>query len=65
QDNLVRLPGYARVDGAIYYKVNETVDVQLNVENLLDEHYFVYAHSNSNISPGSPTSGRLAVNLRF
>ena len=65
QDNLVRLPGYARVDGAIYYQVSDNADVQLNVENVLDEDYFVYAHSNSNISPGSPTSAKLAVNLRF
>jgi catecholate siderophore receptor len=65
QDNLVRLPGYARVDGAIYYRINENFDVQLNVENLLDEHYFVYANSNANITPGSPTSARLAANLRF
>ena len=42
-----------------------TIDVQVNVENLLDEHYFVYAHSNSNISPGSPTSVRGAINFRF
>lgn len=65
QDNLVRLPGYARLDGAIYYRVNDNVDVQLNVENLLDTHYFVYAHSNTNISPGSPISARLAMNVRF
>lgn len=65
QDNLVRLPGYARVDGAIYYRISEHCDVQLNVENLLDEHYFVFANSNTNITPGSPTSARLAVNVRF
>jgi catecholate siderophore receptor len=65
QDNLVRLPGYARLDAAVYYRINDNLDVQLNVENLLDEHYFVYAHSNSNISPGSPISARLALNVRF
>jgi catecholate siderophore receptor len=65
QDNLVRLPAYTRVDGALFYKVNETIDLQLNVENVLGEDYFVYAHSNSNISPGGPTSARVAVNLSF
>lgn len=65
QDNLVRLPGYARLDGAVYYRINDNLDVQLNVENLLDNHYFVYAHSNTNISPGSPISARFAVNVRF
>jgi catecholate siderophore receptor len=65
QDNLVRLPGYARLDGAAYYRIDEHVDVQLNVENLLDAHYFVYANGNTNITPGSPTSARLALNVRF
>ena len=65
QDNLVRLPGYARVDGAVYYRIDAHFDVQLNVENLLDAHYFVYANSNTNITPGSPTSARLALNVRF
>ncbi len=65
QDNLVRLPGYARVDAALYYRINENLDAQLNIENLLDEDYFIYAHSNSNITPGSPTAARLALNVRF
>jgi catecholate siderophore receptor len=65
QDNLVRLPGYARVDVAIFYRINDNIDVQLNVENLLDKHYFIYANSNTNISPGGPTSARLAANFRF
>jgi len=65
QDNLVRLPGYARLDAAVYYRINENLDVQVNVENLLDADYFVYAHSNSNVTPGSPASARLAANVRF
>jgi catecholate siderophore receptor len=65
QDNLVRLPGYARLDAAIYYRINGNIDVQLNVENLLDADYFATAHSNTNIMPGSPLSARLAVNARF
>jgi catecholate siderophore receptor len=65
QDNLVRLPGYARLDAAVYYRINADLDLQLNVENLLDAHYFLTAHSNTNIMPGSPLSARLAVNARF
>ncbi len=64
-DNAVSLPGYTRVDGALYYHVNETVDLQLNVENLLDEHYFLYADSNTNISPGSPRAFKVALNASF
>jgi catecholate siderophore receptor len=65
QDNLVRLPGYTRVDAALYYRLNAHIDVQLNVENLLDAHYFAFANSNTNITPGSPTSTKLALNLAF
>jgi catecholate siderophore receptor len=65
QDNLVRLPGYARIDGAVFYRIDDNFDVQLNVENLLGEHYFLYANSNANITPGGPTSARLALNVRF
>lgn len=65
QDNLVRLPAYARVDAAVFYRFSGGIDLQLNVENLLDEDYFVYAHSNTNITPGSPISARLALNVRF
>ncbi|HEX8057147.1 MAG TPA: TonB-dependent siderophore receptor [Novosphingobium sp.] len=65
QDNLVKMDGYVRFDAAIFYKINETFDFQVNVENLFDKHYFVFANSNTNITPGSPTSVRGALNIRF
>lgn len=64
-DNTVALPGYTRVDGALYYKINPRFDLQLNVENLFDERYFLYADSNTNISPGSPRAVRVGLNARF
>ncbi len=64
-DNAVTLPSYTRVDGALYYRLSRRIDLQLNVENLLDEHYFQYADSNTNISPGSPRAFKLSVNARF
>jgi catecholate siderophore receptor len=65
QDNLMKMAGYTRVDGAIYYRISDAIDLQVNVENLLDKRYYVFAHSNTNITPGSPTSVRGALNLRF
>jgi catecholate siderophore receptor len=64
-DNTVYMPGYTRVDGALYYRINDNFDVQVNVENLFDKHYFLYADSNNNISPGSPRAFRVALNTRF
>jgi len=63
--NNVVLEGYTRVDGAVYWAISETLSVQLNVENLLDEEYFVNAHSATNIMPGSPRSFRVGLNAAF
>ncbi|HEX7858068.1 MAG TPA: TonB-dependent siderophore receptor [Sphingobium sp.] len=64
-DNAVSMDSYVRVDGALYYNVTENVGVQLNVENILGERYFLYANSNTNITPGSPTAFKAGVNVRF
>jgi len=64
-DNLVSMPGYTRVDGAVYFKVAPELDLQLNVENIFNERYFLYAHSNTNHTPGSPRAFRVGLNARF
>jgi catecholate siderophore receptor len=61
----VVLPGYARVDTALFYNSARGIRAQLNVDNLLDRRYFVSAHSNTNITPGPPRSLRLSVSLAF
>lgn len=64
-DNTVKLPGYTRVDAAIYYTLSERVRLQVNAENLANLTYYSNADSNTNISPGYPRSVRAAVNWRF
>ncbi len=64
-DNLVVLPGYGRLDAAAYYTPVDAVKIQLNIENLLDKHYYASAHTNNNIMPGSPTAVRLGVSYKF
>ncbi|MCI1711772.1 MAG: TonB-dependent siderophore receptor [Chiayiivirga sp.] len=64
-DNRVTLPGYTRVDGAVYYTVNDRLRLQLNAENLLDKEYFPNAHTTNNITPGSPRSAWISATLRF
>ena len=64
-DNAVVLPGYARVDAAVYYTVSPRLRLQLNVENLLDRAYYASAHSNNNIMPGSPRAARLGLAFSF
>lgn len=64
-DNAVTLPGFTRVDAAVYYALNRTLQLQLNLENLFDRRYYASAHSNNNIMPGSPRAIRVEMNLRF
>lgn len=64
-DNAVSSPGYTRVDAALYYDISPEVGLQLNVENVFDKRYVLFANSNTNLTPGSPTAWRLALNARF
>jgi catecholate siderophore receptor len=64
-DNLVTLPAYTSVDGAVFWDVSSRFRLQVNVENLLDEAYFISAHSNNNITPGSPRAARVTLISRF
>ena len=60
-DNSVTLPGYSRVDAAIYWRINPHLKAQLNIENLFDVGYFASAHNNNNITPGSPRALKLTL----
>lgn len=61
----VVLPGFTRVDAAVYYKIDRNLQLQLNVENLFDKKYYSSAHSNTNITPGSPRAFRVSLNKWF
>ena len=63
--NAVTLPSFTRVDAALFYTLNRNYRVQVNVENLFDKKYYASAHSDSNISPGSPRAVRVALNATF
>lgn len=63
--NAVELPGYTRVDAAVFFTPNEHFEARLNVENVFDETYWWTAHNDNNITPGSPTAFRLGVTARF
>ncbi|CAH1904995.1 Ferrichrome-iron receptor [Candidatus Nitrotoga sp. HW29] len=64
-DNTVRLPGFTRVDAAVYAKIDKNLRAQLNIENLLDRNYYASAHNNNNISPGSPLAARISLIANF
>mgnify|MGYP006143744921 CR=1 FL=1 len=59
--NAVTLPGYARVDAALFFELAEGIEAQVNVENLLGEDYFATAHNDNNIAPGAPRTARATL----
>lgn len=64
-DDTVTLPGYTRVDAAVYATLMASLRLQVNVENVLDRTYYANADSNTNITPGSPRTVRVGVTARF
>jgi catecholate siderophore receptor len=60
-----RLPGFTRVDAALFFKASDRFELQVNVENLLNAIYFLDAHNNNNISPGAPINARLTARVKF
>jgi catecholate siderophore receptor len=64
-DNTVTLPSFTRFDAAAYFRVTESVQAQVNLENAFDRRYFVTSNSNNNISPGAPRSFRLTLTAGF
>jgi catecholate siderophore receptor len=63
--NAVKLPGYTRVDAALFYKLPNGLEAQLNAENLLGAHYFPSASNDNNIAPGAPRTIKATVGYRF
>jgi len=64
-DDTVRLPGFVRVDAALYAKLSEQWKMQLNVENIFNKGYWATADGNNNISPGQPRTFRLTAIAKF
>ncbi|WP_255369685.1 TonB-dependent siderophore receptor [Nitrosovibrio sp. Nv17] len=64
-DNTVLLPGFTRLDGAMFVRINKTLRVQANIENLANIDYVASAHNNNNLLPGAPRIYRLAVVANF
>lgn len=62
--NVITYPGYALLNAALYYRVHE-VQLQLNVNNVLDKHYFIAGYDRLRSFPGAPRNVNLTVTYRF
>lgn len=63
--NAVRLPSFARADGAVYYQIDKKTRLALNVENLFDRHYYATAGGDNNIVIGTPRAAQLTLSTAF
>ncbi len=61
----VTLPGFFRLDGAIFFKWSDNLRAQINIENLTNTKYYPTAHNNNNITPASPLAVRVGVTATF
>ncbi|ODT86218.1 MAG: TonB-dependent receptor [Nitrosomonadales bacterium SCN 54-20] len=64
-DNTVLLPGFTRMDAAMFVRLNKILRVQANIENIANVDYMASAHNNNNILPGAPRIYRLTVIANF
>jgi catecholate siderophore receptor len=64
-DGTVTLPGYTKVDAAVYVPLTEKLKLQAHFENLFNTKFFLNADGNNNISPGSPRGVRVGLIARF
>ena len=55
----------ARRRFASFVNASPRLRAQVNVENVLDSHDYLYANGNNNITPGSPRGVRLALTTQF
>jgi catecholate siderophore receptor len=59
------MPGFVRVDAAVYRKIDENWRVQLNIENVFNKGYWASADGDNNISPGQPRTFLLTSTATF
>ena len=63
--NRVNVDAHARVDLFARYKVNETLSLALNVDNLFDESYVKGLFNAVSIEPGAPRSIFGTIEIKF
>ena len=61
----VNLPSYTRFDAAAYYKIDNNMRIQLNVENVTDELYFPNSYGSGQVTVGAPIHATLKIVGRF
>ena len=63
--NAATLPGFTRVDAAVFVRLTDALRAQINVENLFDKRYFPTSHGDNNILPAAPRAVRVSLSASF
>ena len=63
--NNVKIPGFTRVDAALYGQLNKYLRAQINIENLFNTKYIASVHNDNNLTPGSPIAVRASLIANF
>jgi catecholate siderophore receptor len=64
-DNAVLIPGFTRLDGAMFVRVTKMLRLQANIENLANVDYITSVNNDDNIMPGAPRIYRLTGIFNF
>jgi len=63
--NTATLPGYTRVDAALYYQLKDNLRLQVNFENLFDTVYYPSSHSTHQVTVGRPFNAAISISGSF
>lgn len=64
-NNLVRLPGYARIDASFGWRSERHYEVSFNLKNITNRKYYETSNGDNNIMPGSPINGSVTLRYRW
>jgi catecholate siderophore receptor len=64
-DTYGTVPSFTRFDAAAYYKINDNLRLQVNVENLFDKKYYPHAYDDHQFTVGAPLNATVSVSGSF
>jgi len=61
--NAVTVPGFTRIDAAVFIGLTDRLKLQLNVENVADKKYIGLTHNDNNLTPANPRTFRATMKI--
>lgn len=64
-NNLVTLPGFARLDASLGWRSEKHYEIALNLKNIANRRYYETSNGDNGILPGSPVNGSVTLRYRW